>query len=168
VGFFVFVRAHAKVLGSFPGGPPSSEKDGIATGGGSQSQLVQSNGFATSGDDPFLGTPGESQSSDCHLGDRGETNIVGDGANLNDNFTLKIGVGGGFLGDAREGKRWAVSLGEEKATEDGLVERRISSPSQEPIELHQEKQVGVFALRGGSLALLDVMLLDVNTLNISV
>ena len=48
--------------------------------------MVKSNGFTSSLEDTLLGCASESQGSDGKFGDLSQTDIIDDGADLNDNF----------------------------------------------------------------------------------
>jgi len=47
--------------------------------------------------------------------------------------------------------------------EDSLVETRIRSACEETVQLHKEKEVGILALRGCSVAFLYVVSCDIDT-----
>jgi hypothetical protein len=65
----VLVRAHAKVLNSFPGVPLPAEKYSVGTSWRTKGKLVKSKGFATRLQDALPSALGKPESSDGELGD---------------------------------------------------------------------------------------------------
>jgi len=142
----VLVGSEAEVLNSLPGVLWSSQEKGVAAGWGPQSQLVQGDSLTTSGLDSCTGGGSEPESSDRKLGDSEDTVVISDGAN-DDNSSLPIlltGVGVvGMAHDLGDGDGRAVDLGHEEAAEDGLVERRVGTASQKPVQLHEKLEVDI-------------------------
>lgn len=63
------------------------------------------------------------------------TDVIGDGADLDDDLALVVGCGGDFFCDTGEGNGRAVGLGLEETLEDDLVEGRVCSAGKETVEL---------------------------------
>lgn len=104
----------------------ASDNHGVLTLGGSEGQLVQSDGFTTSLDDSSLGTCGESEGGNGSLGGFQQSVVVGNGTNNNDGLLrstllLENGV------DSRERHGGSVDLRQEQSSEDHLVEGSVSS-----------------------------------------
>lgn len=121
----MLVGAKAKVLESLAAVLGTTEDQGVAASGGTESKLVQSNGLTTSGDDASAGGGGETQSSDGHLGDGEKTVVISNGADDNDGALLAFGVDVG--NNAGQGDGGPVDLGHEKSTENNLVEGGVGT-----------------------------------------
>lgn len=77
---------HAKVLDGLPSVLLSPQQDGVRTSGRTQCQLVQSQGLTTSVQDALPCRPCETQSSDGELGHLGQTDVIGDSSDNDDDF----------------------------------------------------------------------------------
>ena len=141
-----------EVLVGLPGVLGTSEEEGVGTGRGAESELVEGDGLTTGGLNASAGSGGEPESGDRDLGDRKETVIVGDGTDNNDGAVVVLGVLLVDVGvasvtrDLAQGHRGAVHLGHEQAAEDDLVEGRIGTTRQEAVKLHKELNVDIVAL----------------------
>ncbi len=62
--------------------------------------MVDGDCLSTSGENSLLGAACKSQSSNGHIENVVEPNIVGDGSDLDNDLAFKVGVCGSFLGDA--------------------------------------------------------------------
>ena len=82
----VLVRAHAKVLNSFPGVPLPAEKYGVGTSWRTKGKLVKGKHFSSCLQDALPSTLGEPKSSDRKLGDLDQAYVICDCANLDDDF----------------------------------------------------------------------------------
>jgi hypothetical protein len=80
----MLVRAHAKVLNSFPAVPLPAEKYGVGTSWRAKGELVKSKHFATRLQDALPGAPGKAERSDGELGDLLQADVICDCANLHD------------------------------------------------------------------------------------
>ena len=118
----VLVGAHAEVLVGLARGALATEEDGVGTGGGAGGKLVEGEAFTAGLEDALARGLGEAEGGDRELGDFDQTDIVGDGADDDDDLAVAASVVG-LLCDAREGEGRAVDLGEEEAVEDGLKQR---------------------------------------------
>ena len=107
--YLVLVGAEAEVLESLTGVLGATDQQGVAAGGGTQSQLVESQGLATSSDDAAAGGSGESQSGDGHLGDLEKTVVIRDGADNDDGLALLVAD---LALDAGQGNGRSVDLDE--------------------------------------------------------
>lgn len=114
------MRAKAEVLHSLTGVLGTTEKQGVGTGGGTQSKLVHGENLATSLLNASASSGGNTQSSDGELGDDQEAVVIGDGTNNNDGLALVRLVDVGS--DARDRNRGAVDARHEEAAENSLVE----------------------------------------------
>lgn len=164
----------------------TTEEEGVGTGRLAERKLVKSEALSSGLLDTGTGSAGEAEGGDRELGNLDETKVVGDGTD-GDNGVL-VGVGlvrlGDLTGNARDRKRGSVDLRLVQPPQDDLVEPRLSLASQESVELYERErvngrtaeykasgtyldkkhEVGVLRLRGGTLTLLDVVLLNIDTL----
>ena len=119
------VGTEAEVLDGLTGVLGTTEDQGVAASGGTESKLVQGDGLAAGSGDAGTGGGGESQSGDSDLGELEESVVVGDGADNDDGSLLTLLVD--VAHDAGEGDGRAVDLGHEKTAKDDLVEGSVSS-----------------------------------------
>lgn len=108
------------MLVSFPGSLDTSQKDSVGTSGSTESKLVKGEGLTACSDDALAGCLRETEGSDGEFWDGGQADVIGHGADLNNDLGRDIGGVGGFFGDTGEGKRGTVGLREEEAVEDSL------------------------------------------------
>ena len=125
VRLLVLVGTEAEMLDSLAGVLGATEEEGVGTGGLLESELIESDGLAASGDDAGTGGGGEAQSGDGHLGDDQETVVIGDGTNNNDGLLLVAVLE--VLGNAGQRDRRAVDAAHEQAAKHDLVEGRVSA-----------------------------------------
>lgn len=111
------------MLHRLPCVPLSAEEHGPGTGGRLERELVEREALPARVEDALPRGLREAQRGDGELGDHGEAHVVGDGADLHDDFGIALGRVGGLLGDAREGDGGLVDFGEEQAVQDGLAMR---------------------------------------------
>lgn len=111
---------HAEVLDGLAGVPLAAEQDGVRTGGRTQGELVEGEDLAAGLEDALPGRGGEAEGGDRELRDDAQTDIVGDGADDDDDLGLAVRGASGLCGDAGQGDGRAVDLGEEETMEDGL------------------------------------------------
>jgi len=116
----VLVRTHAKVFDSLTRVPLSPQQDSVGSSRCTQSELVEGKNLTTGLEDAVLGRLGESQSGDGEFGNLEETDVIGDGPDIDDGFRGEVRNVFGFFYDAREGDGRFVDLGEEKAMENDL------------------------------------------------
>lgn len=85
----MLVGAHAKVLDGLTSVPLSAEEQSSSTGGCTSGELIKRQGLSSSIQDALLGTASEPECGDGERGRAfGETNVVCDGSNDNDNLSL--------------------------------------------------------------------------------
>ena len=170
VRLLVLVRAHAKVLDGFARVLGASDQDRVRSGGRTLCELVESQDLTTGGKDASACGLGETESRDGELGNFQQSVVISDGTNNNDGLgaarcllcdTTRVA---GQVDDSRKRHGRSVDLGHKQASQNRLVESRIRSSGQESVELDQEQEVRVLALGGLAVALLDVVLLDIDTL----
>jgi hypothetical protein len=99
----------------------SSQQHSVGAGRCPQGELVKGDGLTASRDDALLGSTSETESSNRDLRDLSQPGVVGDGADLDDDFGFTVLGVGGLLYDAREGKGCTVVLGQEESVEDNLI-----------------------------------------------
>lgn len=101
--------------------PPQQQR--IGTGRSEQRQLIQCDRLASGSNNPGTRGGGESESGDSDFGDGEQTDIVGDGADYDDDLAFGLGVClADELVDAGKGDWGAVDFGHEEAVEDDFVE----------------------------------------------
>lgn len=159
-GFLVLVGTEAEVLDGLTAVLGSTEDQGVASGGGTESKLVQGDGLTTSSDNAGTGGGSEAEGGNGGLGEGQETVVIGDGADDDDGALLLLAKVGNNAG---EGNGRAVDLGHEKSSENNLVESGIGSASQEAVQLDQELQVDIVALGGLAVSALDVVAVEIDT-----
>ena len=123
VWLLVLVGAHAEVLDGLPCVPLAAEQDGVGAGRCPDRELVKGQDLASSLEDALLGGDREAEGGNGELGDLEQTDIVGDGADDDDDLGVTLGCVLGLLHDAGKGNGRAVDLGEEETVEDGLKRR---------------------------------------------
>ena len=116
----MLMGSKAEVLDSLSGILGSSEEEGVASSGGSQCQLIQSQGFSTCSKDARTSGCGESESSNAELRNSQETVVIGDCAN-NDNIIF-VGLLGGVANNSGNRDWRSVDAGHEKSAQNDLVE----------------------------------------------
>lgn len=82
--------------------------------------MIKSQHLSTGIQDAFLCSACETESSDADLGDFDETDVVCNGADLDDDLVDSVGEVVGFCYDFGKGHGCAVGLGEEETAEDNL------------------------------------------------
>ena len=121
----MLVGTEAEVLDSLSGVLGATEEQGVASGRGTESKLVQGQDLTTSGHDAGTGSSGEAESSNAELGDGQETVVISDGANNHNG--LVVGLLGSVGDNSRDGDGRPVDAGHKEAAENDLVEGRLGS-----------------------------------------
>ena len=116
----MLVGAHAEVLNGLTSVPLATEQNRVGARRRAEGKLVEGKDLTTRLQDALLGGGGEAKGSDRELGDFKQTDVVGHGADSDDDLRITVGSALGLLDDAGEGNGGAVGLGEEKAVEDRL------------------------------------------------
>ena len=122
--YLVLVWAETEVLEGLAG-LWSTEEEGVASGWGTESKLVQGENLTTGSQDAGAGSGGEAEGSDGELWDGQEAVVVSDGSD-NDN-RLVVGLLRDVGDNTGEGHWWPVDAGHEQAAEDDLVEGRLGA-----------------------------------------
>jgi hypothetical protein len=115
----VLVGTHAEVLDGLASILGTTEQEGVASSGGTESQLIQSQALTTGSKDAGAGGGGETESGNGDLRDLEEAVVVGDGTNDNDGLAGLVALGDLGL-DARKGHRGLVNAGHKQAAQDNL------------------------------------------------
>lgn len=122
----MLVGAEAEVPDSLAAVLGATQDQGVAAGGGTESQLIKGDGLTAGGDDAGAGGGSEPESGNSDLGEGGvQAVVVSDGADHDDGPLLALLVDVGD--DARQGDGRAVDLGHKQASEDDLVERGVGA-----------------------------------------
>ena len=121
--YLVLVGTEAKVLDGLTGVLGSSEEQGVASGRGSESQLVQGQDLSSSSLDAGPSSSSEAEGRNTELGNGQEAVVISDSPD--DHNGLVVGLLGCVGDNARNGDRWSVDTGHKKAAEDDLVEGRL-------------------------------------------
>lgn len=140
----MLVWAKAEVLDCLTSVLGTSEKKGVASGGSTEGQLIQSQDLSSSSENSGTSSSGDTESSDAELGDDQEAIVIGNGA---DNYNSALFILGGFVrDDSGDGDRRSVDAGHEESAEDDLVEGGLGSAGQESVQLHKELKVSIVTL----------------------
>ena len=121
----VRVWAKTEVLDSLTGVLWSTEEEGVASGWGAESELIQGEDLTTGSQDAGTGSGGEAERSNAELWNSQETVVVGDGTD--DNNGLVVGLLRDVGNDSGERHWWSVDARHKQATEDDLVERGLGA-----------------------------------------
>lgn len=122
--YLVLVGTHAEVLDGLTGVLGTTEQQGVATSGGTESKLIEGQSLTAGSENASTGGGSESESSDAQLGDLEKAVVVGDGGNNNDDLALLVS---GLTRKAGDGDRGSVDAGHEQTAEDDLVEARVGT-----------------------------------------
>lgn len=151
-----------KVLDGFTGILLSPQQKSLFTLGGTEGQLVKSDSLTTGGKDASPSSLGEFEGSDGHLGDDGETLIIGNGSHYDGDGVILASLK--ILADGGDGEGGTVGLAHAETLEDDLVKGRAGTASEETVQLYQQSEVNIIASGGSALTLFDVMTIDIDTL----
>ncbi len=110
----------AKVLDGLSGVLGASEKEGIASSWGTESQLIKSQDFSTSGDDTRTSSSSEAEGRNAELRDGQETVVISHSTNNHDGLVIRLL--GGVRNDSGDRDRGSVDAGHKQTAEDNLVE----------------------------------------------
>lgn len=121
----MLVGAHAEVADTLTGVLGTAQQQGVGASGLLKGQLVEGLDGAAGGEDASAGGGGETQSSDIHLGDLKQADVIGDGADNDDGLLLVAVLEVG--GDARQRDGRAVDAGHKQAAQDNLVEAGVGT-----------------------------------------
>lgn len=151
----------SEVLHGLPRVLGSTEEKCVRSSRRPKSELVQSQSLATGLLNPGSGSGGEAESSDRQLGHCQETVVIGNRAN--DDNGLSLVRLGDIRGDTRERDRGAVDSRHKQTTQHDFVEVRIRAACEETVELHENLQVDVLALRRLAMGAAHMVTVQVDT-----
>ena len=138
--YLVLVGAKAEVLDCLTCVLGASKKQGVASSGGTESQLIQSQDLSSSSENACTSGCGEAESSNAELGDGEESVIISDSAN--DHNSALVIIAGFVSNDSRDRDRRSVDTGHEQSAEDDLVEGGLGSACQERVNIGIASAVG--------------------------
>lgn len=121
----MLVGTEAEVLDGLTGVLGSTEEEGVGTGGLLESELIESQGLAASGEDASAGSGGETEGRNGDGGDLEETVVIGDGTDNNDGLLLVAVLD--VVDNARDRHGRTVDAAHEQPAEDNLVESRVGT-----------------------------------------
>lgn len=128
-------HTHAKVLSGLTGVPLTPQEQSVRPSRRSKRELVQGQDFTASAYNPLLCTTGEFEGGDGEFWDGGEADVVGNGANGDNDLTLAGGRGRDLLGDGGEGDGGTVDFGHEEPLKNDLVKVCVCAAGQETVQL---------------------------------
>jgi hypothetical protein len=131
--YLVLVGAEAEVLDRLTCVLWSSKEQGVASSGGAESQLIQSQDLPSSSENAGTSGGGEAKSSNAELRDGKESVVVSDGAN--DHNSALVIITGLVRNDSRDGDGGSVDTGHKESAEDDLVEGGLGSACQERVSI---------------------------------
>jgi len=143
-------------------GAATLHEDGILSFGGLESQLIEGHDLPSGLENTLASPRGDVHGAKRQLGDLVKTKIIRDGADDDGGFA----VAARFLhhsGDAGDGHGRPVHAAHIQALQDDLVKLSVGSASQESVELDQQAQVDILALRLRPSGLSHVLVTDVHT-----
>jgi hypothetical protein len=132
VGLGVLAGAHAEVLDGLTGVLLTAEEDGVGTGGGTESQLVEGDDLTAGLQDASLGGLGDAQAGNRQLGDLEEAVVVSDGSDNDGGLAILTSHVAGNTGNRHGG---AVDARHKEALQNDLVEGRVRAAGKESVEL---------------------------------
>jgi len=142
--------------------PLSLNQDGLLTQWGPQSELIEGNDLSSCLQDPSSSPFRHTKSADSHLGDLVNPPIVRDGPDHDGDLALPpllphVSCQG------RHRHRGPVDPRHKEPLKNNVVKLGIGPPGQEPVQLDQEAEVHVLALRLRPPDLTVPFVVDVNT-----
>jgi hypothetical protein len=149
------------MLESFSGVLWTSEEQGVASGWGSECQLIQCQAFSSSSNDASTRSSSKAESCNAELWDSQEAVVISDSTNNNDGLVVRL-LGDVGLNSGNRDRR-SVDTGHEKSAENDLVEGGFGSAGEESIQLHQQPKVDIVALRRLAVRVADVMSVEIDT-----
>lgn len=139
----------------------TTEKDSVGTSGALNSELIEGHALTTVGDNASTSTLGEAEGADGELGELQQALIVHYGTNEDSDVGLLTLHVASNLG---ERQRCTVHAGHTKSLQHNSVERSISTPGEEAVELHQQQEVRVLGDRLRPVAVLHMLMIEIDTL----
>ena len=129
----VLAMDSTEVLEDLAGTTGTLQQNSLAASGALESELIEGHDLTTSLLDAGTSSLGDVEGSDGNLGDGQNALVISDSSNDDEN-----GIGGlsfGVANDLLEGHGRSVGTRHHQATEDHLVEVRLSTASQELVQL---------------------------------
>ena len=169
VRLLVLVRTEAEVANSLTSVLRATDENRVAARRSAHGKLVKRDRLTASRFNAGTRGVSEAERGNAQLRDLEQAVVVGDGANHNDGLRVLTVLANATLvarhvNDTRDRNRRTVDLRHEQTAQHCLVEARVRTARKEAVELHKQQQVRVLTLRCRTVARLDVMPLDVNTL----
>jgi len=152
----------AEVTVGRTGSAAALHQDGVLSLGGLEGQLVEGENFTTGLENAFAGARGHVHGAERQLGDLVQTKIVGDRANDDGGLAIAAWLLH-HARDASDGHGWSVHAAHIKTFQDNLVELGVGSAGQKAVQLDQQAQVDILALRLRSAGLSHVLVTDVDS-----
>ena len=123
--YLVLVGAEAEMLDRLTCVLGSSKEQGVASSGGAESQLIQSQDFPSSSENASTSGGSEAESSNAELRDGKESVVVSNGAN--DHNSALIIITRLVRNDSRDRDGGSVDTGHKESAEDDFVEGGLGS-----------------------------------------
>ena len=143
----------------------ATEQDHVGSSWSPHGELIESQTFTTSLLNTSTSGRGEAQGADGQFWDFIESVVIRNRADYRPDLALVcLGtlwvVGDGD--DFREGNRRAIDLAHAEAAKDGLIECRIGTSAQEAVELVQESEIRVLAMRSLPVAVYHMVFVKID------
>ena len=120
---------------SLTGVPLTPQEQSVRPSRCPKRKLVQSQDLTASVHDPLFCPAGESEGGDGELGEMGEADVVGDGADGDNDLTLVRGRRRDLSGNGGEGDRRSIDFGHEESLQNDLVKVCVRAAGQETVQL---------------------------------
>ena len=121
------------MLDSLTGVPLTPQEQSVRPSRCTKCELIQGQDFTTSVQDPLLCPAGESEGGDGELWEGGEADVVGNGANGDNNLTLVGGTCRDLFGNAGEGDGRTIDFGHEESLENDCVKVCVRAAGQKTV-----------------------------------
>ena len=123
------------MLDGLTGVPLTPQEQSVRPSRRPKRKLVQGQDFTTSVYNPLLGTASESEGGDGEFWEGGEADVVGNGANGDNDLALIGGRRRDLPGDGGEGDGRTVDFGHEEPLENDFVKACVRAAGQETVQL---------------------------------
>lgn len=123
------------MLDGLTGVPLTPQEQSVRSSGRPKRELIQGQDFTTSVHNPLLCTASESEGGDSEFGEGGQADVVGDGADGDDNLALDGGTCRDLFSDGGKGDRRTVDFGHEEPLENDFVKACVCATGQEAVQL---------------------------------
>ncbi len=129
----VLVWSETEVLDGLTSVLWASEKEGVASSWGTESQLVESQGLSSGSKDACTSGCRESESGNAELRNGQETVVICDGTDNDDGSLLALLIG--VRNDSGDGNRGSVDAGHKKSAKNNLVEGGLGAACHESLSI---------------------------------